>query len=113
MSDLPTRGREARGFASKRFQIHLEGPAGSFARMRLLGQIPPEPLNHGLRSWKCVSAVTHCPSLCDPVDSPGSSVHGILQARIPECVAISFFRGSSQPRDQTHVSCMAGRFFTV
>ena len=44
---------------------------------------------------------------------PGSSVHGILQARILEWVAIPFSRGSSQPRDQTLVSCIAGRFFTV
>ena len=42
---------------------------------------------------------------------PGSSVHGILQARILEWVAISFSRGSSQPRDRTRVSCIAGRFF--
>ena len=44
-----------------------------------------------------------CPTLCDPTDCspPGSSVHGILQARMPEWVAISFSRGSSQPRDQT------------
>ena len=41
---------------------------------------------------------------------PGSSVHGISQARIP---AISFSRGSSWPRDQTRVSCIAGKFFTV
>ena len=40
---------------------------------------------------------------------PGSSVHGILQARRLEWVAISFFRGSSQPRDRTRVSCIAGR----
>ena len=40
-------------------------------------------------------------------------VHGILQARILEWVAISSFRGSSQPRGQTKVSCIAGRFFTV
>ena len=48
-----------------------------------------------------------CPSLCDPVDcSPqGSSVHEIFQARILEWVAIAFSRGSSQPRDQTHISC--------
>ena len=41
-----------------------------------------------------------CPTLCDPVDCslPGSSVHGILQARILEWVTISFSRGSSQPR---------------
>ena len=56
-----------------------------------------------------------CPILCDPVDSspPDSSVHGILQARILEWVAISFSRGSSRPRDQTHVSRVAGRFFTI
>ena len=55
-----------------------------------------------------------CPTLCDPMDCnpPGSSVHEIFQARIPEWVAISFSRGSSQPRDRTQVSCTAGRFFT-
>ena len=44
-----------------------------------------------------------CPTLCDPMDCspPGPSVHGILQARILEWVAISFFRESSQPRDRT------------
>ena len=47
---------------------------------------------------------------CDPVDCspPGFSVHEIFQARILECVAISFSRGSSSPRDQTRVSCIAG-----
>ena len=44
---------------------------------------------------------------------PGSSDHRILQARILEWVAIPFFRGSSWPRDQNWVSCIAGRFFTV
>ena len=43
---------------------------------------------------------------------PGSSVHGVLQTRILEWVAISFSRGSSQHRDWTQVSCIAGRFFT-
>jgi len=43
----------------------------------------------------------------------GSHVHGILQARILEWVAISFSRGSSQPKDWPHVSCLAGRFFTI
>ena len=60
--------------------------------------------------------VTHsCPALCDPMDSSpaGSSVHGILQARIPEWVAIAFSRGTSQPRDRTWVSCISGRFFTI
>ena len=51
----------------------------------------------------------------DPMDCspPGSSVHGILQARILEWVAIPFSRGSSWPRDWTCVSCIAGRFFTI
>ena len=55
------------------------------------------------------------PTLCNPVDCslPGSSVHGILQARILEWVAISFSRGSSRPRDRTQVSRIAGRRFTV
>ena len=50
------------------------------------------------------------PMVCSP---PGFSVHGILQARILEWVAMPFSRGSSQSRDQTCVSCIAGRFFTV
>ena len=45
--------------------------------------------------------------------SPVSSVHGILQARILECVAIPFSKGYSQPRDQTQVYCIVGGFFTV
>ena len=51
---------------------------------------------------------------CDAMDCgpPGSSVHGISQARILEWVAIHIFRGSSWPRDQTQVSCIIGRFFT-
>ena len=42
-----------------------------------------------------------CPTLCDPMDCslPGSSIHGIFQARVLEWVAISFSRGSSRPRD--------------
>ena len=51
--------------------------------------------------------LSHARHICDPLDcsSPGSSVHGIFQARILEWVAISLFRGSSQTRDWTHVSC--------
>ena len=44
---------------------------------------------------------------------PGSSVHGILQARVMKWVAIAFSRGSSRLRAQTWVSCIAGRFFTI
>ena len=89
----------------------------------------------------CAKSPQLCPALCDSMDyfqhrgflggklvvknppanagdlkshPPGSSVHGILQIRILEWVAISFSRGSSQSRDRTHVSyvsCIASRFF--
>ena len=49
------------------------------------------------------------PTLCDPMDY---TIHGILQARILEWVAFPFSKGSSQPRDWTQVSHIAGRFFT-
>ena len=68
----------------------------------------------------CVRAksLQSCPTLCSPMDysPPGSSVHGILQARILEWVAIPSSRGSSPPRDQTGVSCdscTAGGFFSA
>ena len=50
-----------------------------------------------------------CPTLCDPMNY---TVPGILQARIPEWVAVPFSKESSQPRDQTQVSGIAGGFFT-
>ena len=56
-----------------------------------------------------------CPTLCNSMDGnlPGSMVHGIFQARILEWAAISLSRGSSQPRDRTWVSCIAGRRITI
>ena len=56
-----------------------------------------------------------CPTLCDPVDCSlwGYSVHGIFQAIVLEWIAISFSRGSSQPRDRTPVSRIVDRCFTV
>ena len=57
-----------------------------------------------------VKVVQSCLTLCDPM---GYTVHGILQAKILEWVAIPFSRGSSQPRDQTQVSHITGRFFTI
>ena len=51
-----------------------------------------------------------CPTLCDPMDF---SVHEALQAKILEWVAISFSRGSSQPRDRATSLALAGRFFTT
>ena len=66
--------------------------------------------------WKNeVKISLSCVQLCNPMDCspPGYSVHEILQARILEWVAIPFSRESSKPRDQTWVSCIAGRFITI
>ena len=71
------------------------------------------------KRYYCALWFSHksCLTLCDPMEYslPGSSVHGISPARIQEWIAISFSRGSSWPRDQTHVSCVsciADGFFT-
>ena len=56
-----------------------------------------------------VKVAQSCLILCDPMDY---TVHGILQARTLDWVAFPFSGGSSQSRDQTQVSCIAGRFFT-
>ena len=63
----------------------------------------------GRESLSCVQL------FCDLMDCslPGSSVHGVLQARILVWVAIPFSGGSSQPRNLTRVSYIAGRFFTI
>ena len=65
------------------------------------------PVKWGNVKWSEVSQ--SCPALCNPMDY---TVRGIFQARILEWVAIPFSRGSSQPRDRTLVSLIAGRFFT-
>ena len=67
------------------------------------------------RCKKSAIAAQSYPTLSKPMDSslPGSSVHGILQARILEWVAISLSRGSSQPRERIWISHIAGRFFTI
>jgi len=67
----------------------------------------PEVLGGGL-------VAKSCPTLCDLMDCslPGSSVHEVFQARILEWMAISFSRGSSRPRNRTHVFCIASGFFT-
>ena len=62
-----------------------------------------------LSSLKKVKVAGWFPTLCDPMDY---TVHGIIQARMLEWVAFPFSRGSSQPRDRTQVSHIAGGFFT-
>ena len=63
---------------------------------------------------KCLLVVQLCPTVCDPIDCslPGSSVHGILQARKLEWVVILFSRESAQLRNQSQDSCIAGSFST-
>ena len=76
----------------------------------------------GLQEWHnetccCCLVAKLCPTHCDPMDCiyspPGSSVHGIFQAQVLEWVSISFSRGSSQPRDQTRISCIASGFLPL
>ena len=62
-----------------------------------------------LLGWSEVKVTQSCPTLCDPTDY---TVHGILQVRILEWVAFPFSKGSSQTRDRTQISCIAGGFFT-
>ena len=73
--------------------------------------ITPElsAVNQGFSGGLKVKVAQSCRTLCNPMDY---TVHGILQARILEWVAFSFFRGSSLPRDQTQVSRIAGGLFT-
>ena len=70
-----------------------------------------QPMKWSEVKW-CRSVMS---KLCDPMDCslPGSLVHGIVQARVLEWVAISFSRGSSQPRDWTQDSRIVGRHFTT
>ena len=72
-----------------------------------------DPLN--VKNWSEVKVSQSCSTLCDPMDCslPGFSVHGILQARILEWVAIPISRGSFQPWNRSWVSHIAGRFFSV
>ena len=73
-----------------------------------------------LREWRweegtvettvcCAQSLQSCPTLCNPTDCslPGSSVYGVILARILEWVAILSSRGSSRPRDQTHIPCVS------
>ena len=94
--------RFSRGTSQLRNQTRISYNAGGFST-----------------SWATTEAQSEviqlCLTLCDPMDCslPGSSVHGIFQARILEWGAISFSGGSSLPRDWTRVSHIVGRCFTV
>ena len=97
-------------------QVLLVGQAAAYhhqdiSESFLFNRMPTS--SKGVVKW---SEVTQsCPTLCDPMDCslPGSSIHGIFQVRVLKWVSISFSRGSSRPRDQTQVSHIVGRCFTV
>ena len=77
---------------------------------------PPGPFQtHSLLCVRVGLVARSCLTLCDPMDcsQPGSSVHGIFQARILEWVAMPSFRGIFPTQDQTHVSCIASGFFAA
>ena len=77
-----------------------------------IGKVPQKRV---LNRMHACSVIQLCLTLCDLVDCspPVSSVHRISQAKILEQVAISFFKESFQPKDQTHISCITSRFFTT
>ena len=88
---------------------------GKNTRPRAKVSCSTEGLPPALGVWCVCEVAQSCPTLCDPVDCslPGSSVHGIFQARVLEWVATSFSRRSSPPRNRTRVSRIVGRRFTV
>ena len=101
--------------ANKTTDIAQAPPSGYMWKHSLPPSPPPQISWTWLkRPWLgpvLCSEAQSCLTLCDPIDysPPGSSVHGILPARILKWVAISSSRGSSQPRDRTHISCIGRR----
>ena len=131
---------ESEGRAQKLYRLH-DGASGSpFLPLRHgIGRLCSTPVSvkwekslshpqekkpvHCLRNWakaplglksEKVFIIQSCLTLCNPMDCspPASSVHRILQARILKWVAVPSSSGSSRPRDQTWVPCIAGRLFT-
>ena len=90
--------------------------AASGSSMIIFKQVLKVTVRHPDASTRsCCLVAQSCLTLCNPMDCspPGSSVHGMLQARMLAWAAISFSRGSSWPRDPTRASCTAGRLFTI
>ena len=96
----------SRGLSSS-FQASESHPPVMGASMKFSLSLRPECLLSGL---SCAKSLQLCPTICNPMDCspPGSSIHGILQARILEWVAVPSSRGSSWPRDPTvsYISCI-------
>ena len=102
--------------------IRINLPAKGAAQHRIQSLLKPSWMEHSLTCLRVTSHSSCCFCLslshvwlfnsadCDP---PGSSVRGIFQVRILVCIAISFSKGSSRPRDRTWASYIAGRLFTI
>ena len=99
----------SRGSSQPRDWTQVSGIAGKFFAVWVTREAQWQ------MKWSGLKVAQSCLTLCDYMDCslPGSSVHRILQARILEWVAVPFSRRSSQPRNSTQVSCIAGEFFTV
>ena len=122
VSDHRTATHQAIGVSAGRTLVHISlDVQHEHDRSHLLGFLtasawttaPPWLLH--LNTQVKVVVAQSCLTLCSPMDwsPPGSSVHGTLQVRILEWVATPFSRGSSWPRTQTQVSCIAGKFSPV
>ena len=101
------KSRWRRGELTQRPQnpVYHPNPTKSAQAPEMWHRLVHEAWGHRVCVWVCVLVTESCPTLCDPMgwSPPGSSVHGILQARILEWVAFPFSRVSSQPRDWTWV----------
>ena len=108
----------SRRSSQSRDQTHVSGIAGRFFTSWATREecwCNVNQFNHG-QVCVCAKSLQSCPTVCDPMDYIACQVPlsmGVLQARILEWVAMPSSRGSSQPRDQTQVSHIAGGFFTV
>ena len=106
---------------AQREDSHLQGKERNLRRNRscqyviLYFQPLPRTVRNNLCCLLPAEWLQLCPTLCDTRDCspPVSSIHGIFQARVLEWAAISFYWGSSQPRDRTRVSHVADRHFTI
>ena len=119
-------GNEIHFFPIQCFQHHLFKKFSFFISLPMF--LCPKPIDHtcvGLFVYSLFCSIDlffdsygevaqSCPTLCNPMGCslPGSSVHGILQVRILEWVAVPFSRGSFQARDWTQAFCTTGRFLT-
>ena len=105
---------ETQTFRPQHYTVHVTCTFSVVFSIFTVRSLAPLTLDH-FNCLKWSEVAQSCPTLCNPMDCspPASSVHGILQARILEWVAISFSRGSSRPRDRTQVSRIAGRHFNL